>query len=302
MRLVFAGTPAFAVPALRALGRQHEVALVLTQPDRPAGRGMRLTPSAVTVSAMELGLPVEKPLTLRDSAIQGRIGALRPDALVVAAYGLMLPEAVLCLPRWGCLNIHASLLPRWRGAAPVHRALLAGDAVTGVSIMQMEAGLDTGPVLLERVATISREDTTGTLTERLANLGAEAVVQVLSNPGGFPPKAQPLDGVTYARKVTKDEARIDWGKSAEEVDRVIRAFNPAPGAEALLLGDLVKIWRAVPVDGRGAAGTVLEGAGLTVACGQGAIRIEEIQRRGARRMGAAEFVRGRGTLVPAPRN
>lgn len=301
MRLVFAGTPAFAVPALRALSGSHEIALVLTQPDRPAGRGMRLTASPVCVAAGKLGLAVEKPSALRDPAIQQRIRELNPDAIVVAAYGLILPGPVLSVPRLGCLNIHASLLPRWRGAAPVHRALLAGDAVTGVCIMQMEAGLDTGPVLLERVVAILPEDTTGTLTERLANVGAEAIVEVLSGPERFPPKGQPGVGITYAHKVTKADSRIDWSASAEEVNRLVRAFNPVPGAEAELLGEIVKVWRASPVDGVGAPGSLVEGAGLIVACGHGALRIEEIQRRGARRMSAAEYMRGRGDLTSALR-
>ncbi len=249
MKVIFAGTPEFAAQALKAIVEAgHEVPLVLTQPDRPSGRGMALQPSAVKKLALEKGIEVFQPLSLKDVAAQQKIAALGAEVMVVAAYGLILPQAVLDLPRFGCLNIHASLLPRWRGAAPIQRALLAGDAETGVCIMQMEAGLDTGPVLLRGAFPIVEEDTTASLHDRLAELGAQLIVEAL---GKLPLKAsvQPDAGVTYAHKIEKAEAVIDWRRSAVELDRHIRAFNPFPGAQALLGGQTVKLWQAMPVAG-----------------------------------------------------
>ena len=304
MRIAYAGTPPFAVPALEALhAAGHDIALVLTQPDRPAGRGLKLTPSAVAQAASRLGLAIEKPRTLRDAAAQALVRDAHCDVMVVAAYGLILPPEALAIPRLGCLNIHASLLPRWRGAAPIHRAILAGDPRTGISIMQMDAGLDTGPVLLEKSIPIDDAATTGSLTVALAALGAEAIVEALRELPSLAPRPQPAEGVTYAAKVTREEARIDWSQSNIEIGRRVRAFDPQPGAEARLGEEVVKIWRAQPVEGRGAPGQVLRSGpeGLVIACGEGALRAEILQRAGARRMPAAEFLRGHsvedGTLL-----
>ena len=302
MRVAFAGTPAFAVPALERLhAAGHAIILVLTQPDRPAGRGLKLTPSAVGAAADQLGLPVDKPLTLRDPAAQRRLSEALPDVLVVAAYGLILPPAVLAIPPRGCLNIHASLLPRWRGAAPVHRAILAGDAETGVDIMSMDAGLDTGAVLLERRTPIDPTETTGELTRRLANLGAEAIVEALERLPELVPQPQPTEGVTYAAKVSKSEALVDWSASAAAIARQVRAFNPSPGAEVVLAGERVKVWDAVSCEGAGEPGAILDarGEGVVVACGEGALRIRQLQRPGGKRLMANDFLRGRA-LAPDP--
>ena len=296
MRVVFAGTPPFAVPALEAIvAAGHEVPLVLTQPDRPAGRGLKLTPSAVAQCADRLRLAISKPATLKDAAAQESLRAIAPDVMVVAAYGLLLPPAVLSIPVQGCINIHASLLPRWRGAAPIHRALLAGDAKTGVGIMRMEAGLDTGPVLLEAERPIGGRDTTGTLTEALARLGAQAIVEALPRLAQLTPAPQDDSRATYAPKISKAEARIDWAASNAEVDRRIRAFDPFPGAEARLGEETVKIWRARPVDATGAPGEIVraDDDGIVVACGSGGLLAEVLQRPGGRRLPAAEFLRGR---------
>ena len=306
MRVVFAGTPPFAAHALEALAAaRHEIPLVLTQPDRPAGRGLRLTPSAVAESAGKVNLRVEKPPTLKTAGSLDLLRSARAEAMVVAAYGLMLPRAVLELFPRGCLNIHASLLPRWRGAAPIQRAILAGDAQTGVDIMVMEEGLDTGPVLLERTLAIARSDTTGTLTEKLARLGAEAIVDALGSLDALVAKPQDASRATYASKVSKAEARIDWSRDAGEVDRQVRAFNPAPGAEATLGEETVKVWEAEPVPGtRQAAGSIVRAAGdeLVVACGEGALRIRSLQRPGARKMGVADFLRGSRLGLATTRN
>ena len=257
MRLIFAGTPEFAAQALQAIVvAGHDVALVLTQPDRPAGRGMTLQPSAVKKVALEHGIEVFQPLTLKDTEAQAKIAAIGAEVMVVAAYGLILPQAVLDMPRFGCINIHGSLLPRWRGAAPIQRALLAGDTKTGVCIMQMEAGLDTGPVLLRGAFAIEATDTTATLHDRLAGLGARLIVEALGKLP-LPTEPQPTEGITYAHKIEKAEALIDWTKSAAELDRHIRAFNPFPGAQAVLGGQTVKFWQAAPVDLNGEFGTVL---------------------------------------------
>jgi methionyl-tRNA formyltransferase len=295
LRVVFAGTPAFATPALEALARTHSVALVLTQPDRPAGRGMKLAPSPVAATASRLGLPVAKPGSLRSDAALAQLRAAAPDMMVVAAYGLILPQEALDIPALGSLNIHASLLPRWRGAAPIQRAILAGDTTTGISIMRMEAGLDTGPVLLERAVSIDAGDTTGSLTEKLAQMGAEALVEALARIDSLTPVAQDPARVTYASKVSKAEARIDWSLPAEEIARRVRAFNPAPGAEGQVGGILLKVWEAEALDTASMApGVVSEASGqLVVGCGRGALRLLVVQRPGGRRMPAREFLQGK---------
>jgi methionyl-tRNA formyltransferase len=295
LRVVFAGTPPFAARALEAiLAAGHDVALVVSQPDRPAGRGLKLTPSAVSSLARARGLPLHQPETLKTDAGRFPIREAKPDVMVVAAYGLILPQAALDIPALGCLNIHASLLPRWRGAAPVQRALLAGDRETGVGIMVMEAGLDTGPVLLEKRLTIENRDTTASLTDRLAALGAEAIVEALADPGIWDPRPQDAQSATYAAKVGKAEARIDWRRSSREIDRQVRALNPAPGAEAALGGVVVKIWEAFLAPGQGLPGEVLgeHNGTLLVACGQGALAITYLQRSGSKRLPAGEFLRG----------
>lgn len=281
----------------------HEVLLALTQPDRPAGRGMRVSSSAVARKADELGIPVQRPISLRQSDAGVRLRELRPDTFVVAAYGLLLPAAVLEIPLRGCLNIHASLLPRWRGAAPIQRALLAGDAVTGVSIMQMDAGLDTGPVLLEKEHAIAPRETTGSLTGALAALGALAIVEVLRSLDALTPRVQDSTKATYAPKIAKAEARIDWTRSNHELDRQVRAFDPAPGAETSLAGETLKVREAHPVEGSGKPGQVLESDSgrLVIACGQGALSVTRLQRSGGKAMSTEEFVRGtrieRGALL-----
>ena len=299
MRVVFAGTPPFAARALEALiAAGHEIPLVLTQPDRPAGRGMRLTASAVAEAARSRGLQVAKFPTLRDEAARRCLRELHPEVLVVAAYGLILPQAVLDIPARGCLNIHASLLPRWRGAAPIQRAILAGDAETGVCIMRMEAGLDTGPVLLERRMPIGPRDTTGSLTESLARLGAEAIVEALGRLDTLVDRPQEGEA-TYAAKVLKPEARIDWSGEARAIERQVRALDPSPGSEARLLGETVKIWEAHEETGAGEAGTVVSASpeGIVIGCGSGRLRVTRLQRPGGRRMSAAEFLQARA--VPA---
>jgi methionyl-tRNA formyltransferase len=294
MKVIFAGTPEFAARALEAIvAAGHEVPLVLTQPDRPAGRGMALQPSAVKQVALAHRLDVFQPVTLKDAEAQARIAEVGADVMVVAAYGLILPQAVLDMPRLGCLNIHASLLPRWRGAAPIQRALLAGDAETGVCIMQMEAGLDTGPVLLREAFPIGAEDTTSTLHDRLAALGAKLIVDALSRLP-LPAEPQPADGVTYASKIEKAEAAIDWQKSAADLDRHIRAFNPFPGAQAKLGGQVVKLWVAKPVAGQGEFGTILsvDRSNIVIACGEGALAVTELQKAGGKRLPVRDFLAG----------
>lgn len=300
MRIIFAGTPAFAAIALRALwAAEHHVVLVLTQPDRPSGRGLVMKTSEVKRTALEHGLPLEQPASLRAEAVIARLRSVGADVVVVAAYGLILPPAVLEVTPLGCINIHASLLPRWRGAAPIQRALLAGDPETGVSIMQMDAGLDTGPVLLERLVRIADDDTAGTLEAKLAAVGAEAIVAALDaiEQGQVVPRPQPEAGVSYAHKISREEARLDWSRSAVELERAVRAFDPVPGAHTTLAGQALKIWRA-RADARAvetvASGTVVEGAGgdLAIVCGQGVLSIAELQRAGGRRQSAAEFLRG----------
>jgi len=296
LRLAFAGTPEFAVPALQALASKHSLVAVYTQPDRPSGRGRQLTASPVKKAAQELDLPVRQPLTLKDPDSQALVAAEKVDLLIVVAYGLILPQAVLELPRLGCINIHASLLPRWRGAAPIQRAILAGDRETGISIMQMEAGLDTGPVLLERSTPIGAQETAGELEARLAMLGADCVVEAveLMLAGRTAPRVQAGDGITYARKLEKSEARIDWSLPATRIAAAVRAFNPRPVAETRWRGEQLRIWRARAADSSSAAqpGEVIEaGAGqLVVKCGEGALAIEELQLPGKQSIATREFL------------
>ena len=293
MRVIFMGTPDFAVAALDALvAAGHDIAVVYSQPPRPGGRrGRELTPTPVHARAEALGLPVRHPLSLRGAEEQAEFAAWGADIAVVAAYGLILPQAVLDAPTHGCLTIHASLLPRWRGAAPIQRAILAGDAETGVDIMRMEAGLDTGPVLAEARTPIGQEDTTGILTERLAKMGAGLIVRVLADLPAFPEVAQGEDGVTYAKKIDKAEARLDFSRPAEELERQVRAFAPAPGAYFELAGERFKLLAAELVAGAGAPGTTLDDA-LTIACATGAIRVALIQRAGKPVMESAALLRG----------
>jgi methionyl-tRNA formyltransferase len=300
MRVGFAGTPAFAATALAAIvAAGYSVPLVLTRPDKPRGRGLKLEPSAVKAFALAHGLPLQQPSTLRIEEARAPVLAVPLDVLVVAAYGLLLPAEVLAWPRHGCLNIHASLLPRWRGAAPIQRALLAGDARTGVTIMQMDAGLDTGPMIATVPVPIDTRETAATLHDKLAAAGATAIVDTLATFAAGLPLAvtpQPDDGSTYAAKIERAEAAIDWRAGAAAIDRRIRAFDPAPGAFTAFAGDLVKLWRAEAADGRGgAAGTIVAAGpeGLVVACGEGLLRINELQPAGGRRMDAAAFVAGR---------
>jgi len=308
LRVIFAGTPEFARVALERLhDAGFEIALVLTQPDRPAGRGLKLQPSPVRQFALEHGLPVGQPRSLRldgkypeeAAAAKAAIERARADVMVVAAYGLILPQWVLDVPRLGCLNIHASLLPRWRGAAPIHRAVEAGDRETGVTIMQMDAGLDTGDMLLAARVPIDAHDTTGTVHDKLAALGGELVVRALklAAEGGLEPVRQPAAGATYARKVDKAEAVVDWSQPAEVIDRRIRAFDPVPGASTALAGEPVKLWRAELVDAAGSEGApgrvvAASPSGIDVRCGDGALRITQLQRAGGKRLAAADFLRG----------
>jgi methionyl-tRNA formyltransferase len=323
MRVVFAGTPEFARAALERLHASGvAIPLVLSQPDRPAGRGMKLQASPVKHFAVDHGIPVAQPRSLRldgkypDDALAARaaLESARPDLMVVAAYGLILPQWVLQLPRLGCLNIHASLLPRWRGAAPIHRAIEAGDAETGITIMQMDAGLDTGDMLLVERLPITADDTTASLHDKLAALGARLIVEAieLAACGGLKPVPQPAQGVTYAHKIEKAEAAIDWTQPAEVIGRRIRAFDPFPGASTLMAGEPVKVWRCqVESDAAHAQpGTVMaaDGAGIVVACGSGALRLTELQRAGGKRLPVADFLRGfpvaAGTslpIAPSPR-
>ncbi|WP_338795158.1 methionyl-tRNA formyltransferase [Stenotrophomonas maltophilia] len=303
MRIVFAGTPEFAVSSLRAAARHHEVVAVYTQPDRPVSRGRGLAPSPVKLEAVARGIPVYQPESLKDAAAQQQLRDLQPDLMVVVAYGLILPKAVLAIPTHGCWNVHASLLPRWRGAAPIQRAIQAGDAKTGVCLMQMEAGLDTGPVLLHQELPIAATDTGGQLHDKLAELGA----QVLSDGlgllrAGIKPIArpQPEQGVTYAHKLDKAEARLDWAQDADALARTVRAFNPWPIAEATLAGERVRIHGAVALeaDHGQAPGTVLAAGrdGIDIACGQGALRLRVLQREGGKAITAADYLNARRDL------
>ncbi len=296
MRIIFMGTPDFAVPALRALHEAgHDIACVYTQPPRPAGRGKRLMPTPVAVAAEALGLPVRCPVSLRNPQAQADFAALGADVAVVAAYGLILPQAVLDAPKHGCLNIHASLLPRWRGAAPIHRAVIAGDAETGVTIMQMEAGLDTGPMLHKVAVPVGRK-TTGELFEELGEVGAVAMVEVLADLAAFPPAPQEDAAAIYAPKIDKAEAKIDWATSAEVIERLVRGLAPFPGAWFELDGERVKLLLAEVVDASGAPGAVLDDD-FTITCGTRAIRPLRLQRAGKPAMERAEFLRGRAVAA-----
>ena len=291
MRVVFMGTPDFSVPVLEALvDAGHEVVAVYSQPPRPAGRGKKDRPSPVQQRAEALGLPVRHPQSLKGAEAQAEFAALNADVAVVVAYGLILPQAVLDEPHFGCLNIHASLLPRWRGAAPIHRAILAGDVETGVCIMQMEAGLDTGPVLLQEALTIGAEETTGSLHDRLSDVGARLIVDALAQLPTLSPQVQPEAGVTYAAKIDKSEARVDWSQPAVQVDRLIRGLSPFPGAWCDVAGERVKLLASRVVSGDALAGTVLEG--FTIACGDGAVEVTIAQRPGKIAMSATDVLRG----------
>ena len=299
MKVIFAGTPDFAAQALRAIAAAgFEILLVLTQPDRPKGRGMQLQASPVKQAALELGLAIAQPASLRHEEAQALLRAQNADVMVVAAYGLILPQAVLDTPAHGCLNIHASLLPRWRGAAPIQRAIEAGDAETGVCIMQMDAGLDTGAVVSTHHYAIKNTDTATDVHDALAVLGAHAIVadlQQLQQTGGLNATPQPPAGITYAQKLSKEEAKIDWNESALVIERKIRAFNPVPGAWVEYQNQPLKIWRAEAVAQSGRAGEVLaiSSDGLIVACGEGALNITELQPAGSKRMPVAAFAAGR---------
>lgn len=296
MRIIFMGTPDFAVPALRALHEAgHEIACVYTQPPRPAGRGKKLMPSPVQVAAEALGLPVRSPKSLRGEAEQAEFAALNADVAVVAAYGLILPQAVLDTPAHGCLNIHASLLPRWRGAAPIHRAVMAGDAETGVTIMQMEAGLDTGPMLHKVTLPVGRK-TTGELFVELGAVGAAAMVTVLADLSAFPPEQQDDAAAIYAPKIDKAEAKIDWSTPAEVIERTVRGLAPFPGAWFELEGERVKLLLAEVVGGAGTPGEVLD-ADFTIACGDGALRPLLLQRAGKPMLERSAFLRGRAVAA-----
>jgi len=304
MRIVFAGTPEFAVPSLRAAARHNEVVAVYTQPDRPAGRGRGLTASPVKLEAVVRGIPVFQPESLRTPEAQAQLRALEPDLMVVVAYGLILPKKVLAIPTYGCWNVHASLLPRWRGAAPIQRAIEAGDAESGVCLMQMEAGLDTGPVLLALHTPIDDQDTGGRLHDRLAELGAQALADGLGllRVGLSPvPHPQPAEGVTYAHKLDKAEARLDWAQPAEVLARKVRAFVPWPVAEAMLAGERLRIHGAVAIDqahGR-PPGSLLRVTrdGLDVACGEGVLRLRVVQREGGKPITSADYLNARRDLA-----
>ena len=298
MRLIFAGTPEFAVAALAALiDAKHDIAMVLTQPDRPAGRGLRETPSPVKRLAQQQGIDVFQPITLKTPDNQAKIAAVKADAMVVAAYGLILPQAVLDIPCLGCINIHGSLLPRWRGAAPIHRAILAGDRETGITIMQMAAGLDTGPTLLRESIPIDAKDTTATLHDQLATLGGKLIVRALEQlqNGALPGTPQPDEGVTYAAKISKSEARIDWNLSAAEIERQVRAFNPFPIAQTRWRGETLRIWKAelAGEENRNPGSIVtVEKDRIVVACGEGTLALTELQRAGGKRLAARAFLQG----------
>jgi len=314
LRLVFAGTPEFAVPHLDACRLDNvDIAAVYTQPDRPAGRGRTLAQSPVKRAALAAGTRVEQPENFKDPAARERLRAYAPDLLVVVAYGLILPRKVLAIPLLGCWNVHASLLPRWRGAAPIQRALLAGDTQTGVCLMQMEAGLDTGPVLLRHALPIAPGDTGGSLHDKLAALGAQLLADGLeraANGGALPAEPQPEHGVTYAHKLGKAEALLDWNEPASLLERKVRAFDPWPVAEARLAGETLRIWKALALPAQEAAlesalapGSIVAAgrAGIDVACGDGVLRLLDVQRAGGRRIAAADFVNARPELKrPAP--
>jgi methionyl-tRNA formyltransferase len=298
MRIIFAGTPEFAAQHLQALlDAGREIVAVYTQPDRPAGRGQKLMPSPVKQLALQHNIAVYQPQTLRDPAAQAELAALKPDVMVVVAYGLILPQVVLDTPRLGCINSHASLLPRWRGAAPIQRAIQAGDASSGVTVMQMEAGLDTGPMLLKVTTTITAEDTGGSLHDRLATLGSQAVVEAVSKlaAGELSGEVQDDSLATYAHKLNKEEARLDWSRPAVELERLVRAFNPWPICHSTLNGEPLKVLAAQLGEGKGAPGTVLaaDKSGLTVACGEGTLRLTRLQLPGGKPLSFADLYNSR---------
>ena len=305
MRIAFAGTPDFSVPALEALVRAgYEMVGVLTQPDRPKGRGRQIAASPVKAGALAHGIAVSQPQTLKDEASRAELVSWRPDVLVVVAYGLILPRAALEIPRLGCLNIHASLLPRWRGAAPIQRSILAGDATTGVTIMLMDVGLDTGPMLLSKEAAIEPEDTGGSLHDRLSILGASAILEAIQGltAGTLQPVSQPSEGVTYAAKIDKAEALIDWKRPAVEIERQVRAFNPWPVAETRLDGEQLRIFaasasRSHQIDAEPGMIVAVHDDGLWVQCGQGLLALQHLQRPGRRAVPAADFARGGAQLA-----
>ena len=306
MRIIFAGTPDFALPSLRAAAQRNEVVAVYTQPDRPAGRGRGLTASPVKREAIARGIPVLQPESLKGELMQDVLRQLAPDLMVVVAYGLILPRKVLAIPRFGCWNVHASLLPRWRGAAPIQRAIEAGDTETGVCLMQMEAGLDTGPVLLSQSTPIHAEETGGQLHDRLAELGAQVLGDGLGllRAGVSPtPRPQPEAGVTYAHKLEKEEARLDWSQSADLLARKVRAFEPWPVAEAVVAGERLRIHGGVAIDlnHNAVPGTVLAASrqGIDIACAQGALRLRVVQRDGGKAITAADYLNARRDLVVA---
>ena len=307
MRIIFAGTPIFAAKALEALQQaRFDTILTLTQPDRPAGRGMKLQASPVKLLAQQFDIPLLQPETLKSSDIQAQIKALKPDVIVVAAYGLLLPEAVLHIPRYGCINIHASLLPRWRGAAPIQRALLEGDAETGITIMQMDQGLDTGAILLKRAFPVEPQDTTATLHDKLADLGGECIIEALTllDQGKLTATTQHDADTCYAAKIHKAEAEIDWTNDAAQIDRVIRTFDPHPGAFTHFQDNIIKLWRASIVTHGGSqqAGEIIAAGpdGIVVACGRNALSIQILQKAGGKKLTTAEFLTGH-SLQPGER-
>ena len=298
LRIVFAGTPEFAAEHLKALlDTPHQIIAVYSQPDRPAGRGQKLTPSPVKQLAVQHGIAVYQPQSLRDPAAQAELAALKPDLMVVVAYGLILPQVVLDIPRLGCINSHASLLPRWRGAAPIQRAVEAGDAQSGVTVMQMEAGLDTGPMLLKVSTPIADDDTGGSLHDRLASLGPQAVIQAISglSAGSLVGEVQDDSLATYAHKLNKDEARLDWSRPAIELERLVRAFHPWPMCHSTLNSEAIKVHAAALGEGQGNPGSILaaDKTGLTVACGEGALRLTRLQLPGGKALNFSDLYNSR---------
>lgn len=296
MRIIFAGTPHFAASALATLlANDHEIVAVLTQPDRPAGRGMQLAPSPVKQLAVQHGIPVLQPTTLKAVEIQQQLAIFQADVMVVAAYGLILPAPVLHMPRYGCLNIHASLLPRWRGAAPIQRAILAGDAETGITIMQMDEGLDTGKMLLKKSCAVADHDTAQTLHDKLAKLGAEAIIEALGKIDNLTGIMQDNALATYAAKIIKSEAQLDWTQSAAQLDRAIRAYNPVPGAYTILNDTTIKIWQAsesVPMQGEPGTVLAINKHDIQVSCGQGSLKLQILQRPNGKSLPVSQFVQG----------
>ena len=302
MKIIFAGTPEFAVPALAALiAAGHEIVMVLTQPDRPAGRGMKLKASPVKLLAEQHQITVFQPVTLKDDAVQAQVAAVHADVMIVAAYGLIIPTVILHMPRFGCYNIHASLLPRWRGAAPIHRSILAGDTETGVTIMEVVPALDAGAMVSRGVVAITNTDTTQILHDALSLVGAKLMVEaiaILEKTGKLSATPQDESLVTYAHKLEKAEASIDWRKSSTEISRQVRAFNPFPVAQSQLKGEVCRIWMAVAVSGHGEPGKVVAiDSGILVGCGEGLLRITELQAPGAKRLTAEVFVQSRNLAI-----